>query len=420
MNEAKIYLCIDLKSFFASVECVERNLDSLKTNLVVADPSRGDGAICLAVSPSLKALGVKNRCRLFEIPKNLDYITALPRMNLYIKYSADIYSIYLKYISSEDIHVYSIDECFLDISSYIKLYKKSAKEIAKMIIDDVYNTTGICATVGIGTNLFLAKVALDITAKHSNDHMGFLDVETFKNTIWYHRPIIDIWNIGRGIAKRLEKYNCYNLHDVSLLDEKILYKEFGINALYLIDHSNGIETCTIKDIHNYKAKNNSLGNSQILFEDYKYDDALLVVKEMVELNVLELVDKHLVTDCIFLNIGYSKDVIKPTGGSMKLNEITNSYKKLNQYFIDLFIKTTNKNYPIRRISLGFSNVVDERYKTFDLFTDEIEEQKEYKMQQTILEIKKKYGKNAILKGMNLKEKATTRNRNKMVGGHNAE
>ena len=420
MIEDKIYLCIDLKSFFASVECVERKLDSLKTNLVVADPSRGDGAICLAVSPSLKALGVKNRCRLFEIPSNLNYIVAIPRMNLYIKYSADIYSIYLKYISSEDIHVYSIDECFLDITSYIKLYKKSAHEIAKMIIDDVYNTTGICATVGIGTNLFLAKVALDITAKHSLNHMGYLDVETFKKTIWYHQPITDIWNIGRGIAKRLEKYNCYDLHDVSLLDEKILYKEFGVNALYLIDHSNGIETCTIKDIHNYKAKNNSLGNSQILFEDYNYEDAFLVLKEMVELNVLQLVDKHLVTNSIFLSIGYSKDIIKPTGGSLKLNELTNSYKRLNQYFIDLFLKTTNKNYPIRKISVGFGNVVDERYKSFDLFTDEKEELKEKKMQETILEIKKKYGKNAILKAMNLKEKATTRKRNNMVGGHNAK
>ena len=326
----KYYLCIDLKSFFASVECVERKLKSLTTNLVVADPSRGDGAICLAVSPSLKALGVKNRCRIFEISKNIDYITAMPRMNLYIKYSADIYSIYLKYISCEDIHVYSIDECFLDITNYLKLYKKTPKELAKIIIEDVYKTTGICATVGIGTNLFLAKVALDITAKHAKDNMGFLNEEIFKETIWFHKPITDIWNIGRGIANRLLKYNCETLYDVAHMDEKILYKEFGINALYLIDHSKGIEPCSIKQIHNYKAKNNSLSNGQILFEDYNYENALLVVKEMVDLNVLQLVDKHLVTDCIFLSIGYSKDVIKPTGGRFKLDGYTASYSKIKE------------------------------------------------------------------------------------------
>ena len=416
----KYYLCIDLKSFFASVECVERNLDSLKTNLVVADPSRGNGAICLAVSPSLKALGVKNRCRIFEIPKDIEYITAIPRMNHYIKYSADIYSIYLKYISPDDIHVYSIDECFIDATNYLKLYKKTPKELAKMMIDDVYKSTGICATVGIGTNLFLAKVALDITAKHAKDNMGYLDEKTFKETIWHHKPITDIWNIGRGIAKRLEKYNCYTLYDVSVLDEKILYKEFGVNALFLIDHSKGIETCSIKDIKNYKAKSNSLSNGQILFEDYKYEDALLIVKEMVDLNVLQLIDKHLVTDTIFLSIGYSKDVIKPTGGSLSIGEFTSSYKKINEYFIKLFKDTTNKNYPIRRISLGFANVIDEKYESYTLFTDYEKENKEKQMQKTILEIKKKFGKNSILKAMNLQEKATARKRNKMVGGHNAE
>ena len=230
----KVYLCIDLKCFCASVECVARGLDPFETDLVVADPSRGNGAICLAISPSLKAKGVKNRCRIFEIPKNIDYITALPRMKLYIKYSADIYGIYLKYVSAEDIVVYSIDECFLDVTSYLKMYKLTAKELAKKIIDDVYDTLNICATVGIGTNLFLAKVALDITAKHTSDHMGYLDEEEFKKQIWHHKPITDIWNIGRGIAKRLEKYNCYDLYDVAHMDEKVLYKEFGVNAEFLI------------------------------------------------------------------------------------------------------------------------------------------------------------------------------------------
>ena len=320
----KVYLCIDLKTFFASVECVERGLDPFTTNLVVADPSRGKGAICLAVSPCLKNQGVRNRCRLFEIPDDISYITALPRMKYYIDYSANIYSIYLKYFAKEDIYVYSIDECFIDITHYLSMYKLNPKQLAKKVIKDVYDTTGITATAGIGTNLFLAKVALDIRAKHVKDNIGYLDEEEFKKTIWNHRPITDIWNVGPGIAKRLAKYGVYDLKGVSEMDEKILYKEFGVNAEYLIDHSKGFEPCTIKDIHEYVPENNSLSTGQILFEDYKYEDALLALKEMVELGVLGLVDKHVVTNVISLSIGYSDDVIKPTGGSMKLDGYTNS------------------------------------------------------------------------------------------------
>ena len=416
----KVYLCIDLKCFFASVECVERNLDPFKTDLVVADPSRGNGAICLAISPSLKAKGVKNRCRIFEIPKNIDYIVALPRMKKYIEHSSKIYSIYLKYVSEEDILVYSIDECFLDVTHYLKLYKMDEKQLAKMIIDDVYKQTNICATVGIGTNMFLAKIALDITAKKSKDFMGYLDEEKFKEEIWHHRPITDIWNIGSGIANRLKKYGAFDLYDVAHMDEEILYKEFGVNAEFLIDHSKGIEPCTIKEVHNYVRKNNSMSNNQILFEDYKYDDAFLVLKEMVELNVLELVDKHLVTNSIYLHVGYSKDVIKPVGASMKLDEYTSSYAKLNEYFITLFKKNVDKNYLIRRIGIGFGNVVDESYATYNLFTDIEKEEKERKVQEAIIQIKKKFGKNSILKAMNMQEKATTRKRNKLIGGHNGE
>lgn len=418
--ENKVYLCIDLKCFFASVECVERNLDPFKTDLVVADETRGNGALCLAISPSLKAKGVKNRCRIFEIPRKFDYIIAKPRMKKYIEHSANIYAIYLKYISSEDILVYSIDECFLDITSYLKLYDMDEKTLAKKIIDDIYHTTKICATVGIGTNMFLAKVALDILSKTSKDNMGYLNEELFKKYIWHHTPITDIWNIGRGISKRLEKYGVFDLYGVAHMQEEILYKEFGINAEFLIDHSKGIEPCTIKQVHNYVRKNNSVSNSQILFEDYDYEGGLLVLKEMVELNVLELVDKHLVTDAISLHIGYSKDTYKHTAVSMKLGEYTSSYSKLNQYFIDLFNKNVNKKYPIRQIGIGFLNVIDESYATYNLFTDIEKETKERKMQETIIEIKKKYGKNAILKGMNLKEKATTRKRNTLIGGHNGE
>lgn len=415
-----MYLCIDLKTFYASVECVERGLDPYKTNLVVANPERGKGAICLAISPSLKALGIRNRCRLFEIPNNIKYITAMPRMKHYIKYSADIYAIYLKYFSKEDIYVYSIDECFIDVTHYLSMYKLNAKQLAKKVIKDVLDTTGITATVGIGTNLFLAKVALDITAKHVKDNIGYLDEEIFKKTIWHHRPITDIWNIGHGIAKRLAKYGVYDLYGVANMDEKLLYKEFGVNAEFLIDHSKGIEPCTIKEIHEYVPENNSISSGQILFENYKYEDAFLAFKEMIEVSVLELVDKHLVTNWISLSVGYADDLIKPTGGSMKLDGYTNSYAKLREHFLTLFKKTTKKDYLIRRLNIGFGGIKNEIYRTIDLFTDEEKEEKERKVQETIIKIKKKYGKNSILKAMNLEEKATTRERNKLIGGHNSE
>lgn len=416
--ENRAYLCIDLKSFYASVECVERGLDSMTARLVVADPARGKGAICLAVSPALKALGVSNRCRLFDIPEHLSYITALPRMRLYMEYSAHIYSIYLRYISAEDIHVYSIDECFLDVTQYQKLYGKSPKEIAKMLINAVYEETGICATVGIGTNLFLAKVALDITAKHTPDHMGYLDEAEFKRTVWYHKPITDIWNVGRGIAKRLEKYGIYNLWGVAHCDEKKLYREFGVNAEFLIDHAHGREDCTIADIHAYESKSNSLSNGQILFEDYNFDDAMQIMCEMVDMLVLELVEKHLVSDSITLSVGYSKGRGKFAGGTVKLGEYTNSYKKLEQYFIDYFRRTVDPNCPIRRINVGLNHLVDESLATYDLFTDLDAEKRERDLQHTVLDIKKRFGKNAILKGSNLEERSTARMRNTLIGGHN--
>ena len=416
----KVYMVIDLKSFFASVECVERGLDPFKTNLVVADPSRGRGAICLAVTPYMKSQGVRNRCRIYEIPKDMEYITALPRMKKYIEYSANIYGIFLKYIAPEDIHVYSIDEAFMDVTPYLKMYNKTPKEIGRMIIDDIIKTTGICATCGIGTNMFLAKIALDITAKHAPDFMGYLDVEKFKRELWDYEPITDIWNIGPGIARRLAKYGVFTLSGVAMMDPMKLYKEFGVNAEFLIDHANGIEPCTIKEIHNYVPKANSVSNSQVLFEDYNYVDALLVVKEMVELNVLNLVDKGLVTNLISLSIVYSKDVIPPTGGSMKIDQFTNSYKILNEYVLDIYRRTTDTEAPIRRIGIGFGNVRDEAYEQYTLFDDPVEMQKEKSLQHAINSVRKKYGKNALIKGMNLEEKATTRKRNTLIGGHNSE
>lgn len=415
-----VYLCIDLKTFFASVECVERHLDPFETNLVVADPTRGKGALCLAISPKMKMQGIKNRCRMFEIPDGVEYIIALPRMNLYMQYSANIYAIYLKYVSKDDIHVYSIDEAFLDITHYLHLYNTTPKQLAIKIMSDVYETTGITATAGIGTNLYLAKVALDIIAKHTKDNIGMLSEESYKKYLWHYTPLTDFWHVGVGIANRLLKYNIHNMYDIAHCSEDILYKEFGINAEYLIDHSWGKELTTMHDIKKYKAKSNSISHSQVLFEDYNYDNALLVVKEMVELKVLDLVDQHLVTDNISLHISYSNNIIKNTGGAMTITTKTNSYRVLLNYFIDLYKRTTNPNYPIRRIGIGFNNVLDEYYESYDLFTDYEELEKEKNLQRAIVEIKQRYGKNAVLKGMNFMEKATTRKRNTLVGGHNAE
>ncbi len=416
--ENKIYCCIDLKSFFASCECVERGLDPFKDNLVVADSTRKEGTICLAITPSMKALGIKNRCRVFEIPKDVEYVMAKPRMKLYMNKSLEIYSVYLKYISPNDIHVYSIDECFIDLTDYLKLYKKTPKELATLLINEVYTKTGIRASCGIGTNLFLAKLALDITAKHSKDFMGFLDVEEFKKTIWHHKPITDVWNIGEGIAKRLYKYGITDLYGVVHFPEKTLYKEFGINAELLIDHANGIEPCTIKDIKFYKSKSRSISNGQVLFSDYSFCDAEIVIKEMVENLVLELVENHLVTDSISLDIGYSDRSLKHTGGSRKISVFTDSYKKLKEEILKIYYETTDKSKTIRRINISLNDVYDETYLSYDLFSDVEKDKKERNLNKTIISIKEKFGKNSILRGINFEEKATQRERNKMIGGHN--
>lgn len=415
----KIYLCIDLKSFYASVECVERGLDPFKINLVVADPTRGGGAITLAATPAIKKLGVPSRGRIYEIPKNIEYITAPPRMTLYMKYSATIYSIFLKFISSEDIHVYSIDESFLDITSYMSLYNTTPKQLAKMILDEIYDQTGITATVGIGTNLFLAKVALDITAKHAKDCMGYLDEDLFKQLIWHHQPITDIWMIGPGTANRLAMLGIKDLYGIAHYNEKILYKLFGINAEYLIDHAWGREPTEISDIKAYRPSSNSISNSQILFEDYNYKDAYLIMKEMVESNVLQLTEKHLVTNHISLYVGYSKNCIKPSRGSRKITNTTNSYRILLEEFKLLYKKIVNPNYPIRQIGISFENVKDEIYEQFDLFADQEDIEKEKRVQEALVHIRNKYGKNSVLKGMNFYEKATQRKRNGLIGGHNA-
>lgn len=416
----KYYLCIDLKSFYASVECVERNLDPFQVDLVVADPTRGNGAITLAATPAIKKKGVKSRGRIYEIPKNINYIIATPRMSLYMDYASKIYKICLKYISSDDIHVYSIDESFLDITSYLTLYQTNPQDLATMIMKAIYDETGITATCGIGTNLYLAKIALDITAKHSDQNMGFLDEKLYQKTLWHHQPLTDFWMVGPGTTRRLKSIGITDMYGVAHAPQKLLYKIFGINALYLIDHAWGKEPVEIADIKAYKPKSNSISNSQILFEDYNCHDAYLIMKEMVESNIFRLTEHHLVTNQISLYIGYSKNIIKPSRGSCKIGVTTNSYKILLKEFKLLYQKIINPDYPIRQIAIAFANVKDEAYEQYDLFTNYEAIEKEKKLQMAIVTIKHKYGKNAILKGMNYLDKATARKRNTLIGGHNAK
>ena len=415
----KYYLCIDLKTFYASVECVERGLDPFNTNLVVADPERGKGTICLAISPKMKMLGVKNRCRIFEIPPTIKYIVATPRMKKYIEYSANIYAIYLKYFSKEDIHVYSIDEAFMDATKYLKLYKLNPIELAKKIIRDIFKTYGITATAGIGTNMYLAKIALDIRAKHNPNNIGYLDEEKYKKELWHHKPVSDFWQIGKGIEKRLNKMGIFDMYDIAHSNQKRLYKEFGVNAEYLIDHSWGKESCTISDIKAYKPKTNSITNSQVLFEDYSFIKARLVLKEMVELGSLRLIENNLVTDTIGLYIGYSKNIIKPTGGTRKLTNYTNIYSELLKIFLEIYDKTTDKDVAIRRIGVNFANVIETESVQLSLFTDQEKIDEERKLELAMCSIKNKMGKNAIIRGMDLEDGATTIMRNKLIGGHNS-
>lgn len=414
----KAYLCIDLKTFYASVECVERGLDPFNTNLVVADPNRGKGTICLAVSPKMKMLGVKNRCRIYEIPPTIKYIVAIPRMKKYIEYSANIYAIYLKYFAKEDIHVYSIDEAFMDATKYLKMYQLTPMELAKKIMKDIYTNYKITATAGIGTNMYLAKIALDITAKHNANNIGILDEETYKKKLWHHKPLTDFWQIGKGIERRLQKMRIFDMYDIAHTEPKKLYKEFGVNAEYLIDHSWGKESCTIADIKAYKPKMNSISNSQVLFEDYSFIKARLVLKEMVELGSLRLIENQLVTDTVQLYIGYSKDVIKASGGTKKLNTYTNVYSELLKVFLEIYDKTTNTNFPIRRIGINFANVIETEHVQLSFFTDQEKIDKERKLELTLSNIKNKIGRNTIIRGMDLEKGATTRLRNQLIGGHN--
>lgn len=418
MNGNKIYLCIDLKSFYASVECVERGWDPLTARLVVADPERSEKTICLAVSPALKQMGVPNRCRVFQIPKEIPYKMAPPRMQLYIDYAAEIYGVYLKYIAKEDIQVYSIDEAFLDVTDYLHLYQMTAVELGRKIMQDILDTTKIPAACGVGTNLYLAKVALDILAKHETDRIAYLDEARYREKLWKHKPLTDFWRVGRGTVERLSNMGICTMEEIAHARESLLYKAFGIDAELLIDHAWGREPVTIADIKAYRPKNTSFSSGQVLPRDYEYEEGVLVVKEMADLLCLDLVDQGLVTSHISLVIGYSNQkCFEPAKGSTTLRSATSSNRRLLSYVEQLYRRIVRPGAYIRRITLTYTGVMTEDYQQFDLFSNPEETEKDVKAQRAAISIKQRYGKNAILKGMNLEESATTIERNGQIGGH---
>ena len=416
-EKQRVYFVIDMKSFFASVECAERGLDAMTAKLVVADKERSETTICLAVSPAMKKLGVKNRCRLYEIPKDIEYEIAPPRMKKYIEYAAEIYGIYLKYIDKSDIHVYSIDECIIDATDYLKIYNLKAKEFAQKLMNEINDKLHIPSSAGIGSNMYLDKIALDITAKHSPDRIGWLTQEKFIKTLWNHKPLTDFWGISTGISTRLAKYGIYDMEGISKADEDLLYKEFGINAELIIDHSNGIEPCLMSDIKSYKGKTKSISSSQILPCNYNYKDAKLVMREMVEAGCLNLFRQGYVTRLIHLFIGYGDVRDEGTKGTTRMNVTTNLYSIISEYTDKLFDKIVNKNRPIRRIGYDFAELMSDENEQYDFFTDINKVEKDKKLVASIIDLQDKFGKNTILKGHDLEEKATQIERNNSIGGH---
>ena len=415
----RTYFCIDMKCFYASVECAERGLNPFETNLVVADKSRGNGALCLAISPKMKALGVKNRCRLFEIPNSVKYETAPPRMQLYINYAADIYAIYLRYFSPEDIHVYSIDESFIDATNYLDTYRTDGKTLAKKLMDEIAEELHIPSTAGIGTNLFLAKIALDITAKHTKDHIAYLDEELFRETLWDHRPITDFWQIAGGTARRLENFGVRTMRGITEMPEAQMYKTFGIDAELLIDHAWGRESCRMEDIKNYKAQTHSVSFSQILPRDYRYDEARIVMEEMILHGCQELMRRKVITQKIWIGIGYTKDIRSSSKGQTRLLSATSVNSIIAPQTMELFDRIAHRETPIRRLAISFNDVCDEACEGYDFFTDWGKVEQERTRERAVLNIKDRYGKNAILRGFNFLDGATQRERNGMIGGHRA-
>ena len=503
----RTYIAIDLKSFYASVECQERGLDPLTTNLVVADVSRTEKTICLAVSPALKAYGIPGRARLFEVVQRVgeinrarlskvpghafagsssdaeelrrdpslevSYIAAVPRMAYYMKYSTRIYQIYLKYIAPEDIHVYSIDEVFIDATDYLRTYGMTAHELAITMIRDVLKETGITATAGIGTNLYLAKIAMDIVAKHAEAdadgvRIAELDEMSYRRQLWTHRPLTDFWRVGRGYAKKLEEYGMYTMGDVArcsvggendLCNEELLYRLFGVNAELLIDHAWGYEPCTMDQIRKYRPESNSVSSGQVLMSPYSFAKAAVVVQEMADAMALDLVGKRMVTDQVTLTIGYDKESLadpevrrkyrgsvsrdhygrsipKHAHGSEKLSSATSSGREITNAVMEIYRRTVDPDLLIRRITISLEHVFPENeapdtsYEQMDLFTDyqslaakkkeeKKEREKERRVQEAMLSIRERFGGNAVIRGLNLREGATGLERSKQIGGHKA-
>lgn len=425
MEDKKVYFVIDLKSFFASVECVERGLDPMTTDLIVADMERTDRTICLAVSPSLKAKGVKNRCRVFEIPKNLDYIVAVPRMQKYVEYAAEIYGVYLDYISPDDMHVYSIDEVFIDATPYLRRMGFTPREFAKFLMEEVARRIGVRATCGIGTNMYLAKIALDITAKSSGDFIGYLDRETYINTLWDHRPLTDFWRIGPGTARRLARIGIDTMGGIARADTELLYRMFGVDAELLIDHAWGIEPTRICDIKNYTCKSRSLSSGQVLMRDYSFDEALIVMKEMTDSMCLDLTAKKLLAKSFTIAVGYSNQYALPmVRGTAHLRVPSNLAGDAIPSVVSTFREIVDPNIPIRRMFINANDIRPDgsghQVSLFELGEDGAdsgESEKSRRIQETVNEIKSRFGKNAMLKGIDFEEAATARDRNNQIGGH---
>jgi len=419
-EKQRTYLCIDGKCFYASVECAERGLNPFETNLVVADKNRGKNALCLAISPKLKALGIHNRCRLSDIPGDIKYEIALPRMQLYVDYCADIYALYLDYFAPEDIHVYSIDEAFIDVTNYLPMYNMDARQLARNLMNEIANKLRVPTTAGIGTNLYLAKIALDITAKKTRDHMGYLDEKTFRETLWDHMPLTDFWGIARGKVNRLSHYGIFTMRDIANADPELLYKVFGIDAELLIDHAWGRESCLMEDIKNYHSKSHSVSFSQILPRDYEYEEAAVVMAEMAIHGCLELYKRHVITNKVWIGVGYSRaEMVPPSQGSIKLRCATQLSSIIEPAVKEEFKKVVAWGVPIRHLAISFCDTRDEGCEGYDLFTDWAKVDKEKAAERTVLEIRDRFGKNAVLRGVNLNKAGTQRERNTFIGGHRA-
>jgi len=416
------YLVIDQRSYYASVECVARGLDPAKTNLVVVDPDRSVNSICLAVSPSMKALGVKNRCRFRDIPSNIKYIIAPPRMQLYIDCAAEIHGVFLKHFAPQDIYTYSIDESFIDATPYLKMYNIPTWDLAKRVIDDVHDTVGTISSCGIGTNMFLAKVALDIQAKHSPDFIAELDENQYREKLWDHKPITDFWGIGPGTAKRLWDRGITTMGGIAQCGLDRIYDWFGIDGELLYDHAWGREPTTIADVKAYKSKGKSLSSSQVLMADYKYAAAEIIVKEMMDQLCLDMAAQKLATDSVSLYIGYSYTYGVPgAGGTAQLTSETNAASVILPAISTLYRRIVNPAYGIRRVCLSCNNVVEDRGTLqLNMFEDTTRQLRSKALQEAMLGIRAKYGKNSILRGISYTPESTARERNNQIGGHKSK